>query len=677
MRIFVVTPVLSFVFLLAAPLAANAGPEVDPEVYSCDDYRYYNPDLNVLGTCEALLNHWKTAGINEGRRASALFHSFQYKEQFSDLAALTPKQAINHYVNNKNGRRLGRWGVFALHPDVFDLRYYFLLYTDLRSLTDDQARRHWVKTGINEKRTASPVFTPDEYLALNSDIRAVYGNDRYGAIAHYAQSGKTEGRAATTQPRYPAGTTSVFYTPVQPEKPFVAKNVKINTYGFSVAEGGTCPAEYQDLCTASALVDTFAGVAGPANDAKREAFRQDNVKYMGPNPNRAPYTDCPPVGQPEEMIITSFSLPHEVKQSQFLQTIKQNLNSKDFMHPNARKRNAYRGDEKCFFVAASNESLLQYSNGKQVYFDPKGVQMIYDNRLNPHRWIAWSVTHFHEQPSFSLFFWAKPETRAHTKDILARAYKGQVTERIVLFYDLELTVKDYRAAMNEFTIDDMIGPETGLLDLTSTIRRNVRKYMEIYPHRMDVSKYYDTRMHVPTYQLSLAVNFQEDGVKWREAEFMIAGMNYAVAQAPGFEPTSNISMNQFIPEGGNSGGPAWTRLTMPGLAQETFRFSNPDLTPIRHGGQYIEIPDGGVTKQRLRGQIDLTDYYRLSIGHEFFPGAGGYWNGVVPNVFKNPDGTLAPEENHAIYWATVIFEQHGPFRTEIRVNEFDIKILPK
>lgn len=94
----------------------------------------------------------------------------------------------------------------ALDPEVFDWREYVarnglqgvLAASSLRPL--EAAENHWLTQGITQGLTASRTFSASQYLQLNPDVANAVGQTNYqGAIDHYINSGRAEGRGTVAK----------------------------------------------------------------------------------------------------------------------------------------------------------------------------------------------------------------------------------------------------------------------------------------------------------------------------------------------------------------------------------------------------------------------------------------------------------------------------------------------
>jgi hypothetical protein len=88
------------------------------------------------------------------------------------------------------------------------------------------------------------------------------------------------------------------------------------------------------------------------------------------------------------------------------------------------------------------------------------------------------------------------------------------------------------------------------------------------------------------------------------------------------------------------------------------------------GGDYVEIPDGGM-KKRFEGIIDLTNYYVVSRQKQFFPGQRGFWVHKWVGFEGDDPQYRNPREEHGINWLGFIFENHGPFKVSVTIHRLN------
>jgi len=71
-----------------------------------------------------------------------------------------------------------------LDPKVFDWKYY-VSKNSLGSMTEDQARLHWITTGIESGLASSPNFSVKDYLKNNPELNTKFGTNYHSAILNY------------------------------------------------------------------------------------------------------------------------------------------------------------------------------------------------------------------------------------------------------------------------------------------------------------------------------------------------------------------------------------------------------------------------------------------------------------------------------------------------------------
>lgn len=89
-----------------------------------------------------------------------------------------------------------------LDPDVFNWRDYVSINQLQAGLPDlSAAENHWINVGVAQGKRASKTFSPAQYLQLNPDVATIFGATNYqGAIDHYINSGRSEGRGTVAKP---------------------------------------------------------------------------------------------------------------------------------------------------------------------------------------------------------------------------------------------------------------------------------------------------------------------------------------------------------------------------------------------------------------------------------------------------------------------------------------------
>ena len=123
----------------------------------------------------------------------AVFNADYYRENNYDLRNMTNDQLKEHWLNYgiKEGRRASA---------AFDVKYYLNTYSDLRNAygTDyKSAMSHFLSFGMKEGRSGASGFDFNFYKANNIDLRAAFGDDNASYYRHYANWGYKEGRNMT------------------------------------------------------------------------------------------------------------------------------------------------------------------------------------------------------------------------------------------------------------------------------------------------------------------------------------------------------------------------------------------------------------------------------------------------------------------------------------------------
>lgn len=134
----------------AAPMKVNVADMFDAEYYA-----EQNPDLKAAfgNDFNALLNHYLTFGMKEGRNFTQAFDLMLYKSMYPDLVAA--------FGDN--------WELYVTH---------------------------YLNFGINEKRDGGGAFDIVSYMANNPDVVDAFGFNFAAIKNHYETFGKAEGRVA-------------------------------------------------------------------------------------------------------------------------------------------------------------------------------------------------------------------------------------------------------------------------------------------------------------------------------------------------------------------------------------------------------------------------------------------------------------------------------------------------
>ena len=196
-------------------------------VFNPEYYSEHNKDVvNAFGnTTEALLNHFVTYGMNEGRQGSEEFSVEAYKYNNPDLVNVFGNDTRTYYIHyikygkaegrkatgstgnggnsggNQGGTAAGNYVVDGVdYSAVFNADYYYNNHKDVANAFGKDAQalfNHFMEHGIYEGRQASEEFNVEAYKANNADLVNAFGSDTRTYYIHYIKYGKAEGRKAT------------------------------------------------------------------------------------------------------------------------------------------------------------------------------------------------------------------------------------------------------------------------------------------------------------------------------------------------------------------------------------------------------------------------------------------------------------------------------------------------
>ncbi len=182
------------------------------------DYYYYvnkYPDIKKAfnGDQSKTLQHFITYGMKEGRKGNETFDVYSYKNAYRDLRKAFGNDLARYYTHylgygKKEGRKtLGVTKVVGAptvyngvnYAAVYDYNYYVNKYGDVKKAfngDEDKTLQHFVKYGMNEKRTGSASFNVSSYMLQYADLRNAFLLDTAKYYNHYISYGKKEGRKA-------------------------------------------------------------------------------------------------------------------------------------------------------------------------------------------------------------------------------------------------------------------------------------------------------------------------------------------------------------------------------------------------------------------------------------------------------------------------------------------------
>lgn len=402
--------------------------------------------------------------------------------------------------------------------------------------------------------------------------------------------------------------------------------------------------------------------AGGGDVAKMAAFRLAITSDA--NPNQLNYFGCPVETNPLIEVYTK-QKPYMIRQGDYQGWINIYGSQQNLVATKSFASNTYRSNLVCpLNVDPINLPKTLGHSVRQVgsTTTSDAVEMSIDNSINPWRWIApINVVHAAEQPSMVMVIQAKNKVEAQDAGQYLMDYANGIAKpkRIYLDYTIDLEIDDQRNVMGEFSVDDYLKNSNGL-DLISKMKAITFGGGIPYP---DVNKkYYQTRLFEPSFQLSLMVNLREEG-GWLDQEFMLAALNYKKDLSGGALLSPNLAMNNYIYEGGNnSNGVSWYRLAVNALTDVPGIIPQAKSQIYKGGNGFWAIPAHQKSINTMWGSIDLTEFVRIAKANQFLTG-----HNPVP---AKPSEKLW--DKLSLNWAAVIFENHGPFKSRVKVRTFNI-----
>lgn len=167
--------------------------------FNASQYLQYNPELrNTVGTNNMKLKvDWLTKGLTAGRRANDEFDVNFFKKMYPDLTAGMNNQAVDKYYNT-TARKAGKMGseLSAKLKPAFDASYITSNNPDWKSVGTGTTAlwNNFVDIGVSGNIQTSPIFDVSYYKKNNPDLAEKYGNDVYGYIRHFLETGMKEGK---------------------------------------------------------------------------------------------------------------------------------------------------------------------------------------------------------------------------------------------------------------------------------------------------------------------------------------------------------------------------------------------------------------------------------------------------------------------------------------------------
>ena len=137
------------------------------------------------------------AAENDDESGSSLAARVQLNQPATYLIEVTSND-----VNARGGFRIEVTGDGVLDELTFNPGYYLGKYSDLcTGFQGDPvaALNHFLFSGLDEKRQASPAFDVDYYLSNNADVAALHRGSPQGALTHWLSNGISQGRQGSRE----------------------------------------------------------------------------------------------------------------------------------------------------------------------------------------------------------------------------------------------------------------------------------------------------------------------------------------------------------------------------------------------------------------------------------------------------------------------------------------------
>ena len=464
-----------------------------------------------------------------------------------------------------------------------------------------------------------------------------------------------------------------------PAKPkLLVERLKTNDLGIAYDD------YYGQYSTYGSVVQYFCG-----DDAKlRNSFVETFEKYLNYNhDNLYPDYDVP---KDSNFDIYTYRPPYEFAQPAFLQWLRKHSNKSDIFEPKARQTNPYEGPVLHPWTDNGNEvdeSFLQKTFGYAVYEQDDALILLNDNRYNPSRWFGpCNQVHHREQASLSLVINSKPGVYEETSKILHDSLSYVNQKKILMEYDIELSVEDFVQELKERTVWGFYGgygPIQSPNGILSQTHRNILdgaagKSFGGKPWDQDLRtfnlEWLESRIINASIQFGITVNFKQRDNTYRLMEFVISAKDH---ERHNWDLTPAKVFNDHTIDGGGNYDSSFYRSSIELLRDE--RFTDGRNEPVLvNADPYFAVPAAGMSSKRFKGVIDITRFYQISRKLKCFTGQKGSRGEHSWVGFEGDDLKLAnPDERHGIEWAGFIFENHGPFKVKAKINKLSIKIEPK
>lgn len=426
---------------------------------------------------------------------------------------------------------------------------------------------------------------------------------------------------------------------------------------------------------------------GGSSGADGQAWINEFSQFAGAG--NEPYADCPNNDQVyTKFRVGTFAEPYEYYPGRHIDFLRARSPHNDYVADQLRLSNGRLAKMLCplrLGVADPTTTQLKQTFGRHITLTqsfPGDVDLILlmDNYRNPYRWLG-PVNELHPSENSSMYLSLFPQDPAQIGRIL-RDYRDDGSNvRILLKYDIELAVTDLRHIQGEWD-----GTVSGVRGGSHTLVHQMQersKDLGLTDHWFN--KKLERRLEDPFVHASIGLVFgglnaqgaggQPPAVSYtpyRNQEFVIYDKNYRSIVDSDFRAVRNATINHFVEEGGVSGISAWAR--MPLTVLKTYWGNQ----IVKSGTTVQSSLAVGTETVNLTGEIDITEYYKISHGHNFFPGKTGQFRSSVYKGFNEnttADGNVYnPSEKHDLDFISFLFEMNGPFKVNATVRNIELLI---
>jgi hypothetical protein len=166
-----------------------------PTNFYIDTYKIYHKELNNKKFDE-VIEHYFSRNHNKKYERSEIMKripdNFNYKK-YSYLINYSEEEIIFHAIMGSDMNLQEEINIEQLLPNDFDCNTYRNNYNDLKNLTDEELKNHWIQNGRNENRTYKKIkyFDYKFYKETYPDLKNLSDKE---LLLHWENHGKKEGR---------------------------------------------------------------------------------------------------------------------------------------------------------------------------------------------------------------------------------------------------------------------------------------------------------------------------------------------------------------------------------------------------------------------------------------------------------------------------------------------------